>query len=63
MLVASDDLVLRDFRKAFLGWNSLHVANGLTRWLVDHAKRNRILCRNGGVKLYGDQDEAQAKVA
>ena len=63
MLVAPNDFVLWDFLEAGLGRNAFHVADGLTRWLMDHAKRNRILRRDSGVELYGDKDKTQAKVA
>src|SRR6476469_1391140 len=63
MLVALYNFVLRHFLKAGLGRNAFHVPDRLARWLMDHAKRNRILRRDSGVELYRDKDKAQAKVA
>jgi hypothetical protein len=62
MLVAPDDFVLWDFLEARLGWNALHVPDGLTRWLVVMRTKSHPLSRQR-VKLYRDQDETQAKVA
>jgi hypothetical protein len=63
VLVAFDDLFLRHLLKALLGRDALHIPDGLTRRLVDHAELDRVLRRHGGVHFHRDQDETQAKVA
>jgi hypothetical protein len=63
MLVALNNFVLRHLLEACLGRYAFHVSDRLARWLMDHAKRDRILRRDSGVELYGDQDKTQAKIA
>jgi hypothetical protein len=57
VLVALDDFLFGNLGEGVTVSYPLHILDGLSGWLMNLPKADRLLCRNSGNESNGDQDE------